>query len=47
MVPGMGHCQGGDGTDTFDKLSVYPQTAQYTGLGNTDDATNFAQEPEK
>jgi feruloyl esterase len=22
MVPGMGHCQGGDGTDTFDKMAV-------------------------
>jgi feruloyl esterase len=22
MVPGMNHCQGGPGTDTFDKMSV-------------------------
>jgi feruloyl esterase len=25
MVPGMGHCQGGDGTDTFDKVSILEQ----------------------
>jgi feruloyl esterase len=25
MVPGMGHCQGGDGTDTFDKVGVLDQ----------------------
>jgi feruloyl esterase len=25
MVPGMGHCQGGEGTDTFDKLSALEQ----------------------
>jgi feruloyl esterase len=25
MVPGMGHCQGGDGTDNFDKLTVLEQ----------------------
>jgi feruloyl esterase len=22
MVPGMGHCQGGPGTDTFDKVAA-------------------------
>jgi feruloyl esterase len=25
MVPGMGHCNGGDGTDTFDMLSAIEQ----------------------
>ena len=25
MVPGMGHCGGGDGTDTFDMLSAIEQ----------------------
>jgi feruloyl esterase len=25
MIPGMGHCQGGEGPDTFDKLSVIEQ----------------------
>ena len=25
MVPGMGHCGGGDGTDTFDKRVVLEQ----------------------
>ncbi len=25
MVPGMGHCQGGDGTDTFDKRAILEQ----------------------
>ena len=25
MVPGMGHCGGGDGTDTFDKRAVLEQ----------------------
>jgi feruloyl esterase len=73
MIPGMGHCRGGDGTDTFggiaalsawvekgqaperieashstkgtiDKtrpLCAYPQTAVYTGSGETNDAANF------
>ncbi|MBV9745149.1 MAG: tannase/feruloyl esterase family alpha/beta hydrolase [Acidobacteriia bacterium] len=73
MVPGMGHCRGGDGTDTFDPvialdqwvtkgnapsrleashltkgftdktrpLCPYPQIAQYTGAGSTNDAANF------
>ena len=22
MVPGMGHCEGGDGTDTFDAVAA-------------------------
>jgi feruloyl esterase len=25
MVPGMGHCQGGPGTDTFDKVAAIEQ----------------------
>jgi feruloyl esterase len=25
MVPGMGHCNGGDGTDTFDMLKTIEQ----------------------
>src|SRR5262249_5142068 len=25
MVPGMGHCQGGPGTDTFDKMAAIEQ----------------------
>jgi feruloyl esterase len=25
MVPGMGHCQGGPGTDVFDKVAVLDQ----------------------
>jgi feruloyl esterase len=25
MVPGMGHCGGGEGPDTFDKISVIEQ----------------------
>ena len=25
MVPGMGHCRGGDGTDTFDAMSILKQ----------------------
>ena len=25
MVPGMGHCQGGAGTDTFDKVAAIEQ----------------------
>ncbi|MBV8904191.1 MAG: tannase/feruloyl esterase family alpha/beta hydrolase, partial [Acidobacteriia bacterium] len=73
MVPGMGHCRGGDGTDTFDPVTAldqwvtkgeapgrieashqskgitdktrplcpYPQIAQYTGAGSTNDAANF------
>ena len=73
MIPGMGHCRGGDGTDTFggiaalsawvekgqaperieashsskgmiDKtrpLCSYPQTAVYTGSGESNDAANF------
>lgn len=72
MVPGMGHCGGGDGPFVFDALSVidtwvekgdaperivvseppgkpamtrplcpYPQVAQYTGEGSTDEAANF------
>jgi feruloyl esterase len=74
MVPGMDHCGGGVGPNTFDALGAlanwvehkqppdrivashstnnsvdrtrplcpYPQTAQYTGKGSTDDAANFA-----
>lgn len=73
LVPGMGHCRGGDGTDTFDPTAVldqwisqgkaperieaahltdgkvdrtrplcpYPQTAQYTGSGSTNEAASF------
>jgi len=73
MVPGMGHCAGGPGPDTFDKVGAieswiatgnapeqiiasrvkegktertrplcpYPQVAQYTGTGSTDEAANF------
>ncbi len=73
MVPGMGHCRGGPGPDTFDALSAleawveegraperivaskveggevvrtrplcpYPQVAQWSGAGSTDDAANF------
>jgi feruloyl esterase len=73
MVPGMGHCRGGSGPNTFDMVSAleqwvehgvapkqvlashltsgvvdrtrplcpYPQSAQYTGMGSTDDAANF------
>jgi feruloyl esterase len=25
MVPGMGHCRGGDGTDTFDRIGALDQ----------------------
>jgi len=74
MVPGMGHCGGGDGTATFSMikalnawvandqtperieasrvrggqtdrtrpLCAYPQTAQYSGTGSTDDTANFS-----
>jgi feruloyl esterase len=28
MVPGMGHCQGGPGTDTFDKVAALEQWIQ-------------------
>lgn len=73
MIPGMGHCRGGDGVSSFDSIEVmerwveggkapnqvvasrvrdgktdrtrpvcpYPQTAKYTGIGSTDDASNF------
>ncbi len=73
MVPGMGHCGGGEGPNQFDVLTPmerwresgmapkeiiasqiekgnvirtrplcpYPQTAQYKGTGNTDQAENF------
>ena len=73
MVPGMGHCRGGPGPDTFDALSAleawveegraperivaskveggevvrtrplcpYPQVAQWSGAGSTDDAASF------
>ena len=73
MAPGMQHCNGGPGPDTFDSLAAleqwveegnapeqiiashltdgevdrtrplcpYPQVAQYTGEGSTDDAANF------
>jgi feruloyl esterase len=74
MVPGMGHCRGGAGTDIFDPvasldqwvtkgqapdqivashttkgaidktrpLCPYPQVATYKGIGDTNDAANFA-----
>lgn len=73
MVPGMNHCGGGVGTDTFDAVAAldrwietgtaparieasrvvdgetvrtrplcpFPQIAQYTGSGSTDDAASF------
>ena len=73
MVPGMGHCGGGEGPNNFDMVSAieqwveqgrapqriiasrieggkvvrtrplcpYPQTAQYSGSGSTDEAANF------
>ena len=73
MVPGMGHCRGGPGPDTFDALSAleewvehdraperivaskveggevvrtrplcpFPQVAQWSGAGSTDDAASF------
>ena len=73
MAPGMGHCRGGPGPDTFDALSAleawveqdrapariiaskveggevvrtrplcpWPQVAQWSGAGSTDDAANF------
>jgi feruloyl esterase len=73
MLPGVGHCGGGDGPSTFDALGAldqwrdrgrapdsilasrsvngvvektrplcpYPQTAQYKGTGDTNDAANF------
>ncbi|HLH41431.1 MAG TPA: tannase/feruloyl esterase family alpha/beta hydrolase [Bryobacteraceae bacterium] len=73
MVPGMGHCRGGDGTDNFDAMAAladwvekrkaparieashqtrgvvdrtrplcpYPQTAQYKGIGSTDESASF------
>ena len=73
MLPGVGHCAGGDGPSTWDSLSAldqwrdkgkapdsilasrstngvvektrplcpYPQTAQYKGTGDTNDAANF------
>lgn len=77
MVPGMGHCGGGEGATNFDMLTAleawrehdevperviatkyvgngpasgvamtrplcpYPQTAQYKGSGDTNDAANF------
>ena len=28
MVPGMGHCSGGEGLDAFDKVSVIEQWAE-------------------
>ena len=74
MVPGMAHCNGGDGPNTFDALTAleqwvdqgrapekmtashstagkvdrtrplcsYPQTAVYSGSGDTNDAANFS-----
>lgn len=74
MVPGMAHCGGGEGPNSFDMVTAleqwvekkqapdqiiasrltngvatrtrplcpYPQVAQYTGKGSTDDAANFA-----
>jgi feruloyl esterase len=77
MVPGMGHCAGGDGATNFDMVTAmeqwredkqapekviatkyvqndpangvqmthplcpYPQTAQYTGSGDANDAANY------
>jgi feruloyl esterase len=73
MVPGMGHCAGGTGTDRFDAvaaldrwlatdtaparieaervvsgqrvrsrpLCAWPQVAEYSGSGSTDDAASF------
>jgi feruloyl esterase len=73
MVPGMGHCGGGEGPNTFDMVDAlepwveqgiapdrivashltngkvdrtrplcpYPQIAQYTGSGSTDEAASF------
>jgi feruloyl esterase len=73
MLPGVGHCGGGDGPSTFDSLGAldkwrdqgaapdsilasrsvngvvektrplcpYPQTAQYKGMGSTNNAANF------
>jgi len=73
MLPGVGHCAGGDGPGTWDSLGAldqwrekgtapasivashstmgvvdktrplcpYPQTAQYKGTGNTNEAANF------
>ena len=35
MVPGMGHCGGGDGTDTFDKIGTL---AQWVENGTTPDS---------
>ena len=32
MVPGMGHCQGGPGTDTFNKMAAIEQ---WMGRSNT------------
>ncbi len=29
MVPGMGHCSGGEGPDTFDKLSALEQWVEH------------------
>lgn len=71
MVPGVQHCSGGPGPDTFDALAAleqwveegvapeqmigtnkgsgitrplcpYPQEAQYTGTGSTDEAENWS-----
>jgi feruloyl esterase len=73
MAPGMGHCGGGEGPNTFDMVDAlerwveqgtapdrivashltdgkvdrtrplcpYPQIAQYTGSGSTDEAASF------
>jgi feruloyl esterase len=73
MAPGMGHCGGGEGPNTFDMVAAlerwveqgippdrivashltdgkvdrtrplcpYPQVAQYTGSGSTDEAASF------
>ena len=73
LMPGVGHCGGGPGPDTFDAVAVlvdwvehgvapdrivashntagavdrtrplcpYPQEAQWTGKGSTDEAANF------
>ncbi len=44
-IPGMAHCYGGAGCDTFNKLRLlcaYPEVARYKGAGDVGDATNFA-----
>lgn len=76
LIPGMGHCQGGAATDSWDGLGAlvdwvekgqapqrivatgttvfpgrtrplcpWPQTAQYNGTGNPEDAANFSCRP--